>query len=504
MKVKDKTVEKLLEKYKEISLLGDISAMLSWDLNVNLPANAIENRAEQSAYMAQLITDKWLDHDFKKLLTKANNIKKLKLEEVAVVRNLNYAAKFYHNAPKRVIVEFEETSSHAYVAWTEARKKNDFSIFSPHLSKMVKLNQIIAKHYGFKDNPYDALLDLHEPGLTTIEAKKMFDQLTPKLIELLKKIKKSKEYKQQSKNNLFSNEVYTRENQEQLCNFVLRKIGYDFETGRMDVSPHPFTTQLGSSDVRITNRYNMADFRESLSVATHEGGHALYEQGVKPEYSNTPLKGGASLGIHESQSRFWENMVGRSESFSKFLTPILHTLFNKSLDKTNSNVVYKLLNQVKPSLIRTEADEVTYNLHVAIRFEIERDLVNGQINVVDIPKIWSGKMVKYLGVTPDGDSNGCLQDVHWSSGPMGYFPTYTLGNLYSAQFANSMKKEIDIDSSIEKGELGTILSWLRTNIYTHGSLYLPPELVKKVTGEKLNPKYFVSYINSKYKKLYKL
>lgn len=507
MKVKNNTVKKLLEKYREISLLGKISATLGWDLNVNLPKNAVEDRAEQSAYLAKLITEKWLGEDFKQLLinlSKPHVAKALRGEERAVVRNLVHTSRFYHKVPKAVIIEFEETSNKSYVAWTNARKDNDFSEFAPHFSKMVKLNQIVAKHYGHKDNPYDALLDLHEPGLTTKEVKKMFDHLTPKLIDLLKKIKKSPHYTKGYVGQEFVGKVYSKENQEQLCNFVLKKIGYDFESGRMDVSPHPFTTELGSGDVRITNRYNVNDFRESLSVAMHEGGHALYEQGVDSKYANTPLDGGISLGIHESQSRFWENMIGRSAEFAKFLTPVLHAFFSENLGKTDPDVVYKLLNQVDPSFIRTEADEVTYNLHVAIRFEIEEGLINNKIKVSDVPKVWNNKMKKYLGVVPDSDANGCLQDVHWSYGPMGYFPTYTLGNLYSAQFANKMKQDIDIDGSIEKGELGTILSWLRTNIYTHGSLYKPAELIKKVTGEKLNPKYFINYLNSKYKKLYKL
>ena len=234
----------------------------------------------------------------------------------------------------------------------------------------------------------------------------------------------------------------------------------------------------------------------------HEGGHALYEQGVNEEYDTTPLEGGVSLGIHESQSRFWENQVGRSYEFIKFMTPVFHAFYPEELGKTDADELFALFNQIKPSLIRTEADEVTYNLHIALRFEIENGLINGKIKVKDLPEVWRGKMKEYLGVVPETDREGVLQDVHWSYGNFGYFPTYTLGNLYAAQFVREMRKEIEIEEAVGKGELGTILSWLRSNIHRYGSLYWPDELVKKVTGEKLDPKYFVDYLKEKYSRVY--
>jgi carboxypeptidase Taq len=281
-------------------------------------------------------------------------------------------------------------------------------------------------------------------------------------------------------------------------------MGYDLDAGRMDVSSHPFTDTLDHFDVRITNRYKTGEFRESLMVAMHEGGHALYEQGVSEEYTYTPLDGGVSLGIHESQSRFWENQIGRSLPFIKFMTPIFHAFYPDQLSKVGGEELYTLFNQVKPSLIRTEADEVTYNLHIALRFELEEAMVNDKVKIEDLPEIWREKMKSYLGVVPKTDREGVLQDVHWSHGPLGYFPTYTLGNLYAAQFTNKMKKDIKVSESAEKGELGSILSWLRTNIHQHGSLYMPDELIKKVTHEALNPNYFLEYIKEKYSKIYSL
>lgn len=504
MQVKNKSVQRLLVKYKEISTLGKINAVLGWDLNVNLPPKGVGERATQSAYLAKLVVEKWMDPEFKSLLEKASGeLKKLGAEEKAIIRNLNWGAKFYHRVPKEIIVEFEETTSKAYAAWAEAKKNDKFKDFEPHLKKLVRLNQIIAEHYGFEKNPYDALLDIYEPGLTAGIVRKMFSVIQPELTDLLKKIQKSKNYREKS--DLVDGEItYSADDQKQISLFVLKKMGYDMEAGHMSVSPHPFTSDLGRFDVRITNRYKPNDFRDSVAIAMHETGHALYEQGVKEEYTGTPLGGGVSLGIHESQSRFWENQIGRSFEFAKFLTPVFHAFYPEQLGKTDAEEIFFLFNMVHPSLIRTEADEVTYNLHIVLRFELEEALINNKIKVEDLPDIWREKMKKYLGIIPKTDKEGVLQDVHWSQGPMGYFPTYTLGNLYGAQFTAKMEKEVTLPKISEKGELGVALSWLRENIHQYGSLYLPHELIKKVTGEDPNPKYFLSYLKRKYSKLYEI
>ncbi|MCH7730255.1 carboxypeptidase M32 [Patescibacteria group bacterium] len=504
MKVKNRKVKNLLEKYRQISLLGKTEAVLGWDLRVNLPKKGVEGRAAQIAHLTKIITEKWLDPEFKKLV-EDTKLSGLKPEEKAILRNLRHAGKFYFKVPKEIIVEFSETTTRATVVWDEARKKDKFSEFLPHLKKLIKLNQIIAGHIGYRDNPYDALLDLYEPDLTAIECKKIFGKLQPELTKILKKIMKSKNYSEKSY--LVEGELdYPKDAQEQLCFFVLRRMGYDLEAGRMDdISPsHPFTSELGRFDVRITNRYNVKDFREGLMVAMHEAGHGLYEQGVKEEYSATPLEGGVSLGIHESQSRFWENQVGRSFEFMKFITPIFQAFFPGQLSEVGAETLFSLFNQVRPSFIRTEADEVTYNLHIALRFELEEKMVNGKIKATDLPEIWRVKMKRYLGVTPKTDREGVLQDVHWSTAPMGYFPTYTLGNLYAAQFTREMQKELNLEDLAERGELGTILSWLRANIHQHGGLYRSDELIKKVTGKPLNPQHFLDYINKKYSKIYNL
>lgn len=501
MRVANKEVKKLLNHYREISLLNNVSAILGWDLEVNLPSKASETRALQNAYITKLISDKWLEADFRKNLEKASNLKNLNLYEKAVVRNLNQASKFYHRVPQEIIVEFSETTSKAFFAWREARAQNRYKIFESHLKKLISLSQIIAGHIGYTDNPYDALLDIYEPGFSTKEGKRIFGSLVKELGVLLKQIKKSQEF---LRSHAQEDAEYPDVSQKQIANYVLRKMGYDFNAGRMDVSAHPFTTQLGAGDIRITNRYSSHNFIESIMVAMHEGGHALYEQGVSKEFDNTPLEGGVSLGIHESQSRFWENQVGRSLEFCKYLEPVLKAFYPTQLTKYDSERLYKAFNRVKPSFIRVEADEVTYNLHIALRFELEEALINEKVSSVELPEIWREKTKKYLGVVPKTDSEGVLQDVHWSHGSFGYFPTYTLGNLYAAQFSHFMRSDLDVRDLVVSGEFGTILGWLRDGVHKHGSLYWPKELVEKVTGKSLSVKYFLNYLNKKYSEIYTL
>ncbi len=503
MKVRNNNIKKLLEYYKEIAVLGQINAVLEYDLNVSLPRKGSEGRAVQSAYVTKLLTEKWHEVEFRKLVENTDN-KGLTEDELSILRNIRHAGHYYWNVPKQVIIELSEETSKAFMVWAEAKKNNAFKDFLPNLEKVLRLTKIVAEHLGYKENRYDTLLDLYEPGLTTKDFARVVKVLQPELTRVLKAVQKSKKY-QEDNDLIGGNNYYPVDDQRQVGAFAARKLGYDFEAGRLDISSHPFTETLGRYDVRITTRYKTSDFRESLSGTIHETGHALYEQGVNEEYENTPLDGGVSLGIHESQSRFWENQVGRSYEFMYYMTPVLHAFFNEQLGKTDTDTLFRLFNQVKSSFIRTEADEVTYNLHIALRFEIENALINEKIKAKDLPEIWREKMKKYLGVVPETDREGVLQDVHWSLGSFGYFPTYCLGNLYAAQITETMVKEIgNIRELAGKGEFGTILSWLRTNIHQYGSLYLPKDLIKKVTGEPLDPKYFLKYIKDKYAKVYKI
>ncbi len=497
-----KSVKKLLDYYKEISLLDSINSTLNWDLNVHLPQKASQTRAEQTAYLTKVTTEKWQDPKFLELVNAVKQEENLNTEEKAVVRNIDHGLKYYSRIPKDLIVEFSKETSLAFMAWNSAKQNNNFSEFLPNLKTVIRLNQIFADHLTYKDNPYDALLDLYEPGLTAKRCSALFDEIKNPLTKLIKQITSAKNY-QRELGLVGQGASFATDRQKQLSHFILKKIGYDFDAGRLDISPHPFTIGLGTNDIRITTAYKTNDFRDSLTASIHEGGHALYEQGVKSEYARTPLDGGVSLGIHESQSRFWENQIGRHPEFIKFLTPLLHAFF-PSLESAGPDTITKLFNHVKPDFIRIEADEVTYNLHIILRFELEQQLISGTLDPEDLPEAWNQKMNQYFGITPPTDSQGVLQDVHWSYGSFGYFPTYTLGNLYAAQLHTAMKKELNYEANLSTGELGEVLSWLRSNIHQYGSLYLPEELIKKATGEKLNTGHYLSYINEKYTKLYEL
>lgn len=502
MKVSHPVIKKLLENYKEISLLGKIKAVLDWDLNVNLPSKAGPGRAQQSAYLAKRSTDLWLDKDFRKLLEKANVIDTLSSEEKAIVRNLNIAGKFFFNVPQKLIIEKEQVTSKAFMVWKEAREKNNFKAFLPSLKKLIEIDRKIAKHVGYKNNPYDALLDMHEPELTAAFTKEMFDAIKPELIELVKKVQKVRHDEAIEKKYMGGKYTYDNALQKELGLKFMKMAGYDFYAGRLDVSPHPFTTSLDRYDVRITSAYKPHDFRFSYTSTVHETGHALYEQAVNPSYSETPLEGGVSYGIHEALSRFWENMVGKNPEFLKHLAPEFKTAFSKQLGKLTEQEFVTLFHVVKPSFIRIEADEVTYSLHIILRFEIENELINGKIKPEDAARVWKEKSQEYFGMTPETDTQGVLQDVHWAYGAFGYFPSYALGNLYGAQFLATMKKTVNVDKDLQKGKLENINAWLAKNVHVHGSRYLPHELVKKATGEALNPAYFTEYLITKYNKVY--
>lgn len=501
MHIKNNELYQLLEKYKKISLLNKIIAILDWDTNVNLPINGSEGRSRQIALLTDELASIWQDPKFKSILNKVRSTTNLDQNDKAIIRNLERAGKYYFKVPKEIIIEKAQTTSEAFMIWQKAKMTNSFKDFLPILKKIIKLNQIIADHLGYKKNRYDALLDLYEPDLTADITSKIFTKLQPQLTTLLKKIQKSKAYLEDS--SLINKDLtYPQMDQKQLLSFVTRKMNYDQDSGRIDTSSHPFETVLDRYDIRITTRYNLKDFRESFYSAMHEAGHALYEQGINPDFSETPLEGGVSYAIHESQSRFWENQIGRNPNFIEYITPLFQAFYPEQLKNTGSPSLIKLFNQVKPGFIRTEADEVTYNLHIILRFELENDLLSGKLEPADLPNAWNTLMKKYLGITPPSDSKGVLQDVHWSYGYFGYFPTYCLGNLYAAQITASMKKEININESLKAGELGTILSWLRQNIHQHGSLYLPQKLITDISGEQLNPNFFIEYLNQKYSQIY--
>ncbi|MCK9379315.1 MAG: carboxypeptidase M32 [Candidatus Moranbacteria bacterium] len=502
--MKNKVFKEFREKLLELWHLNSALAVLSWDQEVNMPENGADLRAKTIASLAGLLHGKFVSKEFSTVINKVKKFSdngELNKKETAIFREVWREFSREEKLSSEFVEELAELCSKSQSVWSEARKKSNFKIFQPYLEKIVELKRKEAKFVGYEKSPYDALIDTYEPGMTSEELSVIFYELKIFLVDILQKIKKSK--KKIDARKLKGN--FPIEKQEKLNKFIAEKMGFNFESGRMDISTHPFTTNFHPDDVRITTRYDEKNLFYSVLSTIHETGHALYEQGIEMKNFGTPLGESISLGIHESQSRIWEKNIGQSQEFWKCFYPDLKKNFPDVFRKLKLVELYEVINEVKPSSIRTEADELTYNLHIILRFEIEKELIEGSIEVADLPKIWNSKMKEYLGIKILKDSQGILQDVHWSGGSIGYFPTYTLGNLYAAQLYAKIKKDIpDLKKEIENGNFENILAWLRKNIHTHGKLYTADELIRKITGETLSSKYFMDYINNKYGKIYEL
>ncbi len=469
-----------------------------------MPPKGSGPRAAMLGYLAGELHDKVISKEFRELLQEAKaaaDAAGLTPGESAIVREVWRDVTREEKLPLEFVKELTQVTSEAYHVWMDARKKKDFKLFAPHLSRIVALKRREAELVGFQHSPYDALLDTFEPYATTEEIATALGDLKNFLVPFLVKIKNSKAKVSQS---IIAGD-YDIEKQKAFCALAAKQIGYDFDAGRLDVSAHPFSTSFHPLDSRITTRYSRSEFMESVSGVIHEVGHALYEQGLPAEHFGTPLAEAVSLGIHESQSRLWENMVGKSRAFWTYFYPLLQKEFPAPLQNVSLDSFYRAINAVQPSFIRVEADEVTYNLHIILRFEIERALIEGHIAVEDLPRIWNLKMKELLTVDVPDDSLGVLQDVHWSGGSIGYFPTYSLGNLYSAQFFAAARRDISaLDDEMARGHFANLLKWLREKIHVHGKRYSAQDLAKKATGEKLNSKYFTDYISKKYSEIYEL
>ncbi len=495
--------DKLIAEVKEISLLGSCYGVLEWDHQVNMPPMGAGLRADMTSLLAGMMHEKFVSPEIGDLISAVENSDMVKdplSPEAVNMRELRYQYDKETKLPKKLVEEIEKTTALAHTEWAGARKDSDFKKFEPWLEKIVGLTLKKAEAYGYKGEPYNALLDNYEPGATVDEVADVFEKLRIELVELLGKINDSSVKPDTS----IVERPYDVPKQRIFGELVASSMGYDFNQGRLDIAVHPFSTGLGPGDTRITTRYNPNRLNDALFGTIHEAGHALYEMGIdKKNHYGTPMGESTSLGIHESQSRLWENMVGRSKPFWKYYFPIAKSLFRDCLNGVKFDDFYAAINNVEPSFIRVEADEVTYSLHILLRFEMERALLNGDIKVADAANEWTKRFKKYFGIKVDKDANGCLQDVHWSSGYIGYFPTYALGSIYSAQFYAQAKKEIKgLDNMIERGEFLTLREWLRDNIHIHGQKYRAQDLCKKVTGEKLSHKPMVDYLNKKYGEIY--
>ena len=454
----------LKKNVREIYLLEHAQATVSWDQETKMPDEANTERADQAALLEGIIHQKITSPEIGRLLSalgaedsKPEGKGDFCIEDKAFVREVFRSYNRATKLPKALVSEIAKQTGLAHNTWVNAKKSSDFSIFEDNLEKIVELNREKAEKLGYKEAPYDALLDEYEPGMTTNQLKQLFAPLSENLTKLTKKIQKSKQI-----DSSFLEKVYPVEKQDQLGRKILTLLGFPFNRGRLDVSAHPFTTTLGENDVRITSRYEEKNVLSGLFSTIHECGHALYELGMGEEIKGNILATGVSLGIHESQSRFWENIIGRSRSFCQLIYPDFQREFPEQTKNTSVDSFFKAVNRVNPSFIRTEADEVTYSLHVILRFELEKALLDGSLKVSSLPDEWNKMMKKFLNVVPPNDALGVLQDVHWSAGLIGYFPTYVLGNLYSAQFYDAMKRDIpNINEIIEAGELTAILNWQR-------------------------------------------
>ncbi|MBA2582998.1 MAG: carboxypeptidase M32 [Bacteroidetes bacterium] len=476
------------------------SAVLHWDQETYMPANGALYRAQQLSTLAGIAHDLAVKDDLGELLQNLNKDSSLSLEET---KNVKESLKEYEKR-KKYSTEFVEkmsiTVSEAFQAWQKAKKNNDFDFYAPFLERIVDLKRQECAIIGFTDHPYDALLDEFEPGATTKDLEKLFEQVKGQLVDFVKKIS-SKPQNEDS----FMFKHFDGDKQWDFSLHLLKQIGYDFDSGRQDKSSHPFTIHFNPLDVRVTTRVNENDVNEIIWSTIHEGGHALYEQGLNHENYGLPSGEYVSLGIHESQSRLYENNVGRSLPYWKSNFDKLQQYFPENLKNTTVEDFYKAMNIVKPSLIRTSADELTYHFHVIIRFELEKALIEGSIQVKDLPRLWNEKYKAYLGIDVPDNTKGVLQDVHWSHGSFGYFPTYSIGSFYAAQFFAKAKQDIpNLELQIEQGNMLELLKWLRENIHKHGKFYTAEELCIKVTGKKLNFNYFMEYATNKYTNLYKL
>lgn len=472
-----KNIRKLLEISNELSDLGSALGLLSWDQEVMMPEKGANSRAFVLSTMSGIYHDKLTCSATGEALDACETDTTLNEIDKALVREMRRECDKATKLPKELVKELSETTSRAYESWQKAKKLNDFAIFSGDLEKLLQLKIKAAELVKNPDQSlYDSMIDEYEEGLTENEIEKVFGGIREELKTMIQEIS--------IKTRGWGDEVFDiqKTNWEDFTKEVVTKMGYDWGGGRMDTTAHPFEISIGHGDVRITVWREGADWKETLMAAMHEAGHALYEQGVDEVFSRTHLGGGQGLVIHESQSRLWENMVGRSREF--------WSIKNESM--------WKAVNAVKPSPIRVLADEVTYGMHIILRFEIERDLIAGKIKVADLPFVWNRKMVELLGIEPKSDTEGVLQDVHWSHGSFGYFPTYFLGTMAAAQFWNKARRDINLTEMCKTHNFSGLKRWLNENIHKYGRVYKGKDLIERVTGEPLNPKYFIDYINTKF------
>jgi len=492
--------EALMVQMRELDVIGQISGLLGWDQEVMMPPKAAAMRAEQLAWLSKEGHTRMTAPEVGELISAAEsevNGSEVEQGNIRIIRDS------YDKATKKPTEFVEEKARHtskSIVSWTEAREKNDFSIFRDDLAKMIDMSRQLAGYLGYEDNPYDALLDLYESGLCVAKLDPLFQGLRDSSVPLIKAVS---ELENKPDCSWVHKHPWPKASQEALSQAISEAIGFDFQAGRRDESTHPFCGGSNPDDVRWTTRYDEKEPYGAIYGTMHETGHALYEQGRPRDLDFQPVGEANGLGVHESQSRLWENQVGRSLAFCEWSFPMWQEHFPDNFEGVTPEMLWQAVNQVEASLIRVEADEATYNLHIMIRYEIEKKLINGELEVDDLPDAWDDMYEEFLGVRSPTRTEGVLQDIHWSFGAFGYFPTYTLGNLYSAQLLQAAEKDIgSIDEQVRRGEFTPLLDWMRTHVHARGSILEPSDHIEEATGEQPKPDAFVAYLADKINALY--
>ncbi|MFW9972070.1 MAG: carboxypeptidase M32 [Candidatus Odinarchaeota archaeon] len=493
-------MKELWDHFNEIMQFNYIGALLGWDQQTYMPKGSVKGRADQLALMQNLIHSRVKSDKTGKLINEAEKLDGLSEIDLAMIREAKREYEHATKIPDELVSEIAKTSSLAHIEWEKARAKNDFSIFKPYLEKIIDLRIQFAEKLDTGPTLYSTLLDLFEPGSTYDWILKIFNGLRLKLVKLVNKLSNASDKPNQS----ILKKHYDSEKQWQISIDIIKKLNFDLNKGRQDKATHPFTISLSSIDTRITTRIREDFLPDCLFSTIHECGHALYQMGFKEEIHGTLLAEGCSMGIHESQSRLWENIVGRSKEFWKYFYPMFQKTFPENLKNYPMEEFHRSINVVQPSFIRVDADEVTYALHIILRFELEKMIIEDNLQASELPELWNSKMEELLGIIPPNNALGVLQDVHWSSG-FGYFPSYALGNLYAAQIYNNILEENpSLPQYFEKGEFSGLLNLLKEKVHQYGKIYRAPELIKKITGEDLNPDYFIKYVEDKYYPIYRI
>lgn len=505
MEETEKNYSKLLKLSHHARILVGISHLLDWDQETYMPPGASQIRSLQLATLAGLIHEQKAGKKFKTALEKLIDLRTGEFSDPKISNEKKAALKQWRrdyikeNAlPKKFVTEFAKLTSQAILAWREAKKENSFPKFAPFLDKVITMCKKKADYLGYQDHPYDALIDHYEPEMTTKQTAQVFSALKISITDLLRKISSSKQV-----DDSFLHGDFSHEKQLNFAHLILNDMGYGLDHGRVDISAHPFSSSSHPTDSRITTRFHKTSLMSCISVILHEAGHALYEMGLPTEHYGSPLGDAISLGMHESQSRWWETRIGQSKPFWHYYLPLLKEVFEGKFNEISLDTFYKAINKVEPSLIRVEADEVTYPLHVILRFEMEKALIEGTLSTHEIPEAWNAKMQELLGITPKTNAEGCLQDIHWAMGGFGYFPTYTLGNIYASQlFEPFIKQHPDWEKKISSGDLLFITNWLKETVHKYGKQYTSQEILKKMTGKESDPGPYINYLTQKYKDIY--